>query len=137
MLTAMVSLQMEPHVRCARCIFKYLGTELACHFIPLFLVFLHKLAIFCRESKKTPNLADSTLKRKQLAFVRGHVCARNDIVSALSHVAYRFFSIIITVVAGSHDVITSGLPGGKKTAETYELDCLSSPFLGNPLVERY
>ena len=122
MLTAMVSLQMEPHVRCARCIFKYLETELACHFVPLFLVFLHKLAIFCRESKKTPNLADSDLKRKQLAFV---------------HVAYCFFSIIITVVAGSRDVITSGLPGEKKMAETYKLDCLSSPFLGNPLVERY
>lgn len=118
----MVSLQMEPHVRCARCIFKYLETELAYHFIPLFLVFLHKLAIFCRESK-TPNLADSALKRKQLAFVRGHLCARNDVVSALSHVAYRLFFIFITpVIAGSRNE-TSGLPGEKKMAETYETVC--------------
>ena len=128
MLTAMVSLQMEPHVRCARCIFKYLVTELACHFVPLFLVFLHKFAIFCQESKKTPNLADSTLKRKQLAFVHGHVCVCKDVVSALSHVAYCFFSIIITFGTGTRDVITSSLPGEKKMAETYELYCL---------VERY
>ena len=118
----------------------YLSTwEQSLH-VTLFLFFLSfstNLPSFAENPKKKPNLADSALKRKQLAFVRGHVCARNDVVSALSHVAYCFFSIIIMVVAGSRDVITSGLPGEKKMAETYKLDCLSSPFLGNPLVERY